>query len=233
MKKPLLLACFSCFVINATAQDLQWGLNIAPGISYRFAPTASVSDEAVSIQGGEETMYVFDFGLDLRQSISPRISFGTGVFYSQRGFSNTHLAAIYDDPSLSRRYLIDFVQDYLEVPFFLTYDLAQKDKLSFYALGGITNSLLLNSKNVVSATSGEVSEETMARLEDPYLENRAIHNFGTLAGFGVQTQVDDKTDLGLEILGKVMTTPLLDRVSNSRRYLCSGNVNFRFVRKIH
>lgn len=232
MKKSLLLVCFSCLVLSVSAQELRWGLNIAPGISYRFPQTSSLSDEAASIQGGEEPMYVFDFGLDLRQAISPRISFGTGVFYSQRGFSNTHVAAIYDDPGLSRRYLVDFVQDYLEIPFFLTYNVAQQDKFSFYILGGVTNSLLLNSKNTVSATSGEMSEETMDRLARPYLENKVIHNFGMLTGFGVQTKVDDKTDLGLEILGKVMTTPLLDRVSDSRRHLYSGNINFRFTRKI-
>jgi len=234
MSKYLLLICFSCLVTNVYAQQLRWGLNIAPGISYRIPQSSAVSPEVAAIQSGEEPMYVFDFGLDLRKSINPRINFGTGVFYSQRGFSNTRVAAIYDDPGLSRRYLLDFVQDYLEIPFFLTYDVAQQDKFAFYALAGVTNSLLIHSKNVVSATSGEeVNEATVQRLSDPYLENKVIHNFGTLTGFGVLTEVDDKTNLGLELLGKIMTSPLQDQVSNSRRYLYSLNVNFRFVRKIH
>jgi len=233
MRRYLLLVCFSFLVANVHAQQLQWGLNIAPGISYRIPQFSSVSPEATAIQNGEEAMYVFDFGLDLRKSISSRINFGTGVFYSQRGFSNTRIAAIYDDPGLSRRYLVDFVQDYLEIPFFLTYDVTQQDKFAFYVLAGVTNSLLIHSKNVVSATSGEeVNEATLQRLSDPYLKNKHIHNFGTMAGFGVLTEVDDKTNLGVELLGKVMTSPILDQVSHTRRHLYSLNVNFRFVRKI-
>lgn len=177
-------------------------------------------------------MYVFDFGIDLRKAIAPRISFGTGIFYSQKGFSNTHVAAIYDDPGISRHYLIDFVQDYLEVPFFLSYEITQQDQLALYTLGGITNSLLLKSKNSVSTTGREVSEETVLRLQEPYLENRRLHNLGFVAGMGIKTDVDAKTALGIEALGRYMSSPLVDKVSNTRRRIYSLNINFRFIRKI-
>ena len=234
MRKTLLilptLLLFS--LAPAGAQILKWGLNIAPGISYRLAEQASDNIPAFSIQSGEEAMYVFDFGVDLRKAIAPRIRFGTGIFYSQKGFSNTHVAAIYDDPGIGRHYLIDFVQDYLEVPFFLSYDVTQQDQLALYTLGGITNSLLLKSKNSVSATGREVNEETVLRLQEPYLKNRRLHNLGFVAGVGIRTDVDAKTALGIEALGRYMTSPLLDQVSNTRRRMYSLNVNFRFIRKI-
>lgn len=232
MKKTLLLTVFFISTIPSVAQGLEWGLNIAPGISYRFAPREAPNIRAASIQGGEEAMYVFDFGMDVRKQIAPRLSLGTGVFYSQKGFSNTNTAAVYDDPGLSRRYLIDFVQDYLDIPFFLTYDLIQNDRFTFYTQGGIVNSLLLKSKNSVSATSGEVSEETILRLRQPYLENQLLHNLGMQTGLGIKTDVDAKTALGLEAMGKLMASPLTDEVNNTRRRLCAFNVNFRFIRKI-
>lgn len=232
MKKTLLLLPVLFLMTSAGAQGLEWGLNIAPGVSYRFAPQMTADPLGASIQSGEEAMYVFDFGLDVRKEITPRLSVGTGIFYSQKGFSNTHVAAVYDDPGLSRRYLIDFVQDYLEVPFFLSYELVQQEHLAFYALVGVTNSLLLKSNNNVSATSGEINKETILRLQQPYLQNQMMHNLGVRAGLGIKTDVDTKTALGLEVVGKQMISPLLDQVSDTPRRLHSLNINFRFIRKI-
>jgi hypothetical protein len=232
MKKPLLILFFCLLIFSAEGQALRWGLNIAPGISFRIPQNHHLSDFAQSIQLGEAPMYVFDFGIDIRQQISPRLYFGTGIFYSQKGFSNTHVAAVYDDPALSRRYLIDFVQNYLEIPFFLTYDLYSSDKLQFYPLAGITNSLVLSSKNSPAATGGEVSDETLDKLRETYLKNELLHNVGVLGGLGVMTSVDPKTSIGIEAIGKVMLSPLIDHFSDSRRHLYSVNLNFRFVRKI-
>jgi len=235
MVKVLLLVfgLYFSVVLPAAAQGLEWGLNIAPGVSYRTAPQQSADPLATSIQIGEEAIYVFDFGIDVRKVIAPRIRFGTAILYSQKGFSNTHLAAVYQDPALSRRYLLDFVQDYLEIPFFVTYDLKQSERMSIYALGGVVNSLLLRSNNLISATSGEISEETMRRLKKPYLRNQALHNVGAMAGMGVRTDADAKTMLAVELVGKQMFSPLLDQVSSSQRRLSSFNLNFRIIRKMH
>lgn len=234
MKKTILFS-FAFFLVTlswAQAQGVSWGLNIAPGISYRFGQTHSLTDYAQSIQNGEKAMYVFDFGIDLRKNVSQRLSIGTGIFYSQKGFSNIHVAAVYDDPMLSRQYLLDFVQDYLEIPFYLSYDVYQTDQIKLYPLLGINNSLLLNEKNSVTATGGEVSEETMERLSEPYLGSTKLHNVGIIGGLGIMGEVDPKTAIGLEALGKVMFTPLADGFSHTNRHLYSLNLNFKFVRKI-
>lgn len=232
MKKLILFCFFFSFITLSWAQGVDWGLNVAPGISYRIAQAKHLTDYAQSIQNGEEAMYVFDFGIDIRKNINNRLSIGTGIFYSQKGFSNIHVAAVYDDPSLSRRYLLDFVQDYLEIPFYLSYHVYQSNQIQFYPLLGINNSLLLNEKNSVSSRSGEVSEETMERLAKPYLNSTKLHNVGLIGGIGIMGNVDPKTAIGMEALSKVMFTPLMDNFSNTHRRLYSLNLNFKFVRKI-
>lgn len=232
MKKLILFSFFFSLVTFSWAQDVHWGLNIAPGISYRFAQAQQLTDHAQSIQNGEKPMHVFDFGIDLRKNITNRLSIGTGIFYSQKGFSNTHVAAVYQDPTLSRRYILDFVQDYLEIPFFLSYNVYQNDQIQLYPLLGVNNSLLLNEKNNVSSSGGEVSEETMERLSEPYLSRSKLHNIGVLGGIGVMGTVDPKTAIGLEAMGKVMLTPLSDNFSSTNRHLYSLNLNFKFIRKI-
>lgn len=232
MKKLILFSFFFSMTTLSWAQGVSWGLNIAPGISYRIAQSQPLTDHAQSIQNGEKAMHVFDFGLDLRKNITPRLSIGTGIFYSQKGFSNTHVAAVYQDPSLSRRYILDFVQDYLEVPFFISYNVYQNEQIQFYPLLGINNSLLLHEKNSVASTSGEFNEETLERLSKPYLSRSNLHNVGIIGGVGIMGAVDPKTAIGLEALGKVMFTPLTDRFSNTHRHLYSLNLNFKFIRKI-
>ena len=232
MKKTLLYAVLSLSTILVKGQDIEWSLNVAPGISYRIPQSSSLNTQAASIQFGEKAMYVFDFGVDIRKSLTPRVRFGTGVLYSQKGFSNNNVAAAYSGLTLNRRYLVDFIQNYIEIPFFLSYDLIQSDQLRFYALAGVNNSLLVNDKNSVTVTKGEASEEIVKRLEEPYLQNKVLHNFGTLAGLGVTTTVDSKTSLGVELIGKLIASPLYDQVSNTRRHLYSLNMNFRFIRKL-
>lgn len=231
MKKLILLfLCLSPSLV--CAQKVLWSLNVAPGISYRIGQTQNISEYAESAQIGEEPMYVFDFGIDLRTKINDRLSLGTGIYYSQKGFSNTHVAAVYDDPLLSRRYLLDFVQDYLDIPFYLSYTLIKNEKIEFYPLLGVNNSLLLSEKNSVTASSGEISEESMHTLSQPYLKSTQLHNLGMISGIGVLGIVDAKTAIGLEAINKVMFSPLADTFTDSRRYLYSFNLNFKFVRKI-
>ncbi len=232
MKKLILFSFFFFSVILSWAQSLSWSLNVAPGISYRLPQSGLPTDYAQAIQSGEKSMYVFDFGIDLRKNITDRLSVGTGAFYSQKGFSNTFLAAVYDDSHLDRRYILDFVQDYLDIPFYLTYDVYQNDRFRLYPLLGVNHSLLLKEKNSITVTRGEASEETMNKLAKPYLGSSQLHNIGILSGLGVMAAVDPKTAIGLEAISKVMFTPLLDQFSNTHRYLYSFNLNFKFVRKI-
>ncbi|MFP4090817.1 MAG: outer membrane beta-barrel protein [Cyclobacteriaceae bacterium] len=231
MQKALLSLVLLFLSFCAQAQHLQWGMNVMPGISYRLPQGEPLSLQAESIQNAEQPMYTFDFGMDIRTSITSRLSIGTGVLYSQKGFSNTHLAAVYK-PNISRRYLIDYVQDYLEVPVFLTYELSRRDQFRFYPLAGLTNNLLIRARNNISLRSGEFSEETGEMISRPYLQNSSNHSLSLLGGFGIMAEVDDKSAVGIEALGKVMLTPLNDRVSMTERHLYSLGVNFRFVRKI-
>lgn len=232
MKKLILFVLISFLHISVWAQGFHWGLNVAPGISYRIGQTHDITDYAQSVQIGEEAMYVFDFGMDMRKDITERLSIGTGIFYSQKGFSNTHVAAAYDDPHLSRRYILDFVQNYLEVPFYFTYSVFQNEQFEFYPMLGINNSMLLSEKNSITTTSGEMSEETMKTLSQPYLSSTKLHNLGVLGGVGIMGAVDSKTAIGLEAIGKVMLTPLEDQFTATQRHLYSFNLNFKFVRKI-
>ena len=80
-------------------QSYEMGINIGPSISYRTS-AQSGDPIAVSIQNGEEGIYTFDFGLDLRRSISDKTKVGIGIWYSQKGMSNTNVGITYDDLSL-------------------------------------------------------------------------------------------------------------------------------------
>ena len=237
MKNLLLFFCFVLATHLTLAQETTWSINITPNISYRLPQGPGLTPLAASIQNGEEAMHAFDFGVDLRTQLSDRFAIGTGLYYSQKGFSNLHVAAAYDQPTLSRAYIIDFTQDYLDIPFFLTYTLAQNDKFRWYALAGLNNSLLLNEKNDVAVRSAELSSDEIPQeirqlLQQPYLGAARLHSFGVLGGFGVQAKVDAKTFIGLEAISKVMLTPLNDYTSGSQRHQYSVGLNFRFVRTL-
>ncbi|MGB3776859.1 MAG: outer membrane beta-barrel protein [Tunicatimonas sp.] len=215
------------------AQQTTWSVNVTPTISYRIAKL-SPADE--SVRNGERPSHLFDFGLQLRTRLGERIYLGTGLLYAQRGFSNRYVTAPYQR-SLSRRYMIDFIQDYLDIPFFLTYNIVQNDQFQWYALGGINNGLLLRERNEVSERSyeqtvQEVPADVLELLEDPYLGASRQHNLGAIAGFGVRARVDAKTFVGLEAISKVMLTPLQDYASGTQRRPYTMGLNFRFVRTL-
>lgn len=182
-------------------------------------------------------MHSFDFGIDIRTRINSRFKIGTGLFYSQKGFSNVHVASAYQQPTLSRAYVIDFMQDYLDIPFFITYSLAQNNQFEWYTLAGVNNSLLLRERNKVAVRSAEqsgreVPEAVQAQLQPPYLQASRAHGLGMLGGIGVRASVDDKTSIGLEALSKFMFTPLNDLTSDSQRRSYTLGLNFRFVRAL-
>ena len=234
MKQGILFIASFLIAQTIWAQQITWGVNISPSISYRI-PQYPVSPLAEGAQIGEKPMHTFDFGIDVRAAITTRWAIGSAVLYSQKGMSNSYVSAVYGNSSLSPAYLIDFVQDYLEIPFFLSYSLPSKGALQWYGLAGITNSLLLREHNRVATRNGlsaEVSPEIEALLEKPYLAASQRHNLGLMGAWGIKAQVDAKTAIGVEALGKLMLTPLQDRVSNSQRHQYSIGLNFRFIRTL-
>ncbi|MEM6842036.1 MAG: outer membrane beta-barrel protein [Bacteroidota bacterium] len=232
MKQLLLLFFLMGTVGSVIAQQTTWSVNIAPSISYRLPQTRSLPAEAESVRSGEKPMYTFDFGVDFRTAINDNWSVGAALLYSQKGFSNNLVDIAYPDIRVPPPYIIDFIQNYLEIPFFVTRTILENDKFQLYPMVGITNSLLLSEKNRVAVRGGEIDKELEAKLKDPYLRTRQIHNIGILGGFGIQTSVDPKTSLGLEAQAKVMLSPISDIASQSERNLYSLGLNFRFIRTL-
>ena len=217
---------------SAKAQKTTWSVNIAPSISYRLPQTQTLPANVESVMNGEQPMHTFDFGIDLRTATNDHWYVGTALLYSQKGFSNTYVDAPYPTIRVPRTYLIDFIQNYLEIPFFVTRTVYQSDKFKLYPLVGITNSLLIAEKNRVAVRTGEISEEIEQNLSEPYLRTPQVHNVGILGGFGVQASVDPKTYIGLEAQTKVMLSPVSDLSSQSVRNLYSLGLNFRFIRTL-
>jgi hypothetical protein len=228
---PVLLLVF--FPLLSQAQKIEIGINVAPTISHRFSqPNDPIDPRAESIRIAERPMHTFDFGIDVRSKINNRLKIGSALIYSQKGFANTNLPATYDNPDLNKMNSIDYVQDYLEIPLFATYDYFQDKKINAYALAGINNSLLFNAKNNLIIKSGEVSNEDYETLTTPYLQSSKIHNIGMIAGTGVLVNVNDKTAIGLEAQTKFMFTPLEETFFNTQRHLFSMGLNFRFIKKL-
>ncbi len=215
------------------AQHTTWSVNVTPTISYRIAELSS-DDE--SVRNGERPSHMFDFGLQLRTQLSDRMYLGTGLMYAQRGYANTYVAGPYQRP-LDRGYTIDFIQDYLDIPFFLTYNIAQNDQFQWYTLGGINNGILLRERNEVSVrayeqTVREVPADVQEMLKEPYLGASRQYNLGLIVGFGVRARVDAKTFVGLEAISKLIVTPLQDYISGTQRRSYTIGLNFRFVRTL-
>lgn len=236
MKKTLLFVCSMLSIHLLLAQETTWSINIAPTLSHRIAPLQGITRQAAAAQYGEVAMHAFDVGVDLRTSINDRFAIGTGLFYSQKGFSNVHVAAAYREP-FSRAYIIDFVQDYLDIPFFTTYTFHQGSKFRWYVLAGINNSLLLREKNNVAVRSAElatyeVPHKVREVLQQPYLGAPRRHSIGTATGLGVRATVDERTFIGLEAISKFVLTPLNDEHSGTERHQYSLGLNFRFIRTL-
>ncbi len=232
MKQLLLLFLLMGIVGSAVAQETTWSVNIAPSISYRLPQTRSLPAKVETVRNGEKPMYTFDFGIDFRTGINKNWSVGTALLYSQKGFSNNYVDIAYPDIRVPQPYIIDFIQNYLEIPFFVTRKILENDKFQLYPMVGITNSLLLSEKNRVAVRGGEIDKELEKSLTEPYLRTRQIHNVGILGGFGIQASVDPKTYIGLETQAKVILSPLTDITSQSERNLYSLGLNFRFVRTL-
>lgn len=221
------------FPLLSQAQKIEIGINILPTISYRFSqPSSKISSRAESIRIAERPVHAFDFGIDIRNKITNRIKIGSALMYSQKGFANTNLPATYDNSALNKMNSIDYVQDYLEIPFFATYDYFQDKKINAFVMAGINNSILLNAKNNVIIKAGEVSDEDYETLKEPYLKTPKIHNFGMVAGTGILVNVNEKTAIGLEAQTKFMFTPLEETFFATQRRLFSAGINFRFIKKL-
>lgn len=228
---PVLLLVL--FPLLSQAQKIEIGVNIAPTISYRFSQSSSeISPRAESIRISERPIHTFDFGIDIRNKITDRIKMGSAFIYSQKGFANTNLPVTYDNSELNKRNSIDYVQDYIEIPFFATYDYFQDKKINAFVIMGINNSILLNAKNNLIIKAGEVSDEDYQTLTTPYLESPKIHNIGLMAGTGLLVHVNAKTAIGLEAQTKFMFTPLEETFFATQRRLFSAGLNFRFVKKL-
>lgn len=216
----------------AFGQKYEAGINVGPSISYR---TSAEGDDpvAVSIQNGEEGIYTFDFGLDLRRTFSKKIKAGIGIWYSQKGFSNTNIGITYDDLTLFHKVVqIDFIQNYVEVPIMAYYKLNKTTGSDLYAFLGYNNSVLFSQKNNVILRSGEMNNEELDRLSEPYLENSTRYSPGFLVGFGWQKPIDDKHCFGLEPVFKMLLSPLREDRFMTHRKLYSFVLNFRFIRKL-
>ena len=237
MKFSLLFFCFVAASSVAFAQTTTWSVNINPTVSYRIAPVPAGSLRAATIQSSEKAIHTFDFGLDIRTKLKGRFSVGVGLYYSKKGFSNARAAVVYDQPNLHSTYVVDFLQDYLDVPIFVTCTLVEQKKLKWYALAGINNSLLLHEKNKIGVRSAEFSTRdippaTQEILSQPYLQATRSYSVGLIGGGGVTAQVDCRTFVGLEVLGKGLLAPVEDIISESERRSYSVGLNFRFVRTL-
>ncbi|MGB3851230.1 MAG: porin family protein [Tunicatimonas sp.] len=233
MKHFLSLAVLLFAASLTWAQPTTWSVNVTPTISYRLSNLSPV-DEAV--RNGECSVHAFDFGLQVRTPLTNRLSLGTGLMYARRGFANLNVAAPYQ-PALIRGYAVEFVQDFIDLPFFLTYSFAQNERFQWYTLGGVVNGLLLRERNTVTARTyernpQEIPSDVQELLEKPYLGASRQHSLGVLGGFGVRARVDAKTFVGLETISKVMLTPLQDYASGTQRRSYTLGLNFRFVRTL-
>ncbi len=218
--------------VQSIGQRYEMGINVGPSISYRTSVDAG-DPVAASIQNGEEGIYTFDFGLDLKRTLSPRLKFGAGVWYSQKGFSNTNVGITYDDLSLFNKVIqIDFIQNYIEIPLLIYYRLNKTTDSQWYTFVGYNNSILFSQKNNVIMRSGEINKGDVERLGEPYLENATRYNPGFLIGFGWQKPIDDKYSFGLEPAFKMLLSPLKEDRFMTHRRLYSLVLNFRFIRKL-
>ena len=216
----------------AFGQKYEMGINVGPSISYRTSPEGE-DPVAVSIQNGEEGIYTFDFGLELRREFSSKLKVGIGIWYSQKGFSNTNVGITYDDLSLLNKVVqIDFIQNYVEVPILVYYKLNKTNDSHFYTMLGYNNSILFSQKNNVILRAGEMNKDQLNKLRTPYLENSTRYNPGFLLGFGWQKPIDDKHSFGLEPAFKMLLSPLREDRFMTHRKLYSLVLNFRFIRKL-
>lgn len=228
---PVLFLIF--FPLLSWAQKIEIGVNISPTISYRSSqPSSKIDPRAETIRIAERAVHTFDFGIDIRNKVTNKLKLGTALLYSQKGFANTNLPATYNNAALNKMNSTDYVQDYLEIPFFATYDYFQDKKISAFVIAGFNNSILLNAKNNVIIKAGEVSIEDYELLREPYLRNTKIHNIGMVAGTGVLVNVNEKTAIGLETQTKFMFTPLEEVFFATQRRLFSVGLNFRFIKML-
>jgi len=233
MKHFFGLVVFFLSVPQLISQTLEFGLNTGPTISYRtYDDRGATAIEPLAIISGEKQMYTFDFGLDMRYRLHPRWKIGTGVWYSQKGFSNVNVRIAYQDLVLDEVAHIDFIQNYLDLPLTINYKLNQSDRFDIYGVAGLVASFLLSEKNNVILKNGEISSAGKESLEKPYLSNTTNINLGWILGIGIQKAIDEKYVIGFEPSFRRMESALVESQYNTERKLYSFTLNFRFVRII-
>jgi len=193
---------FSRTTYGQVIKELQIIIN--PTYSTRLLDTKKEAREVWNKE--EKGMISYDAGILICPFTKNRISIGTGLIYSRKGYvwsDRTGQDINTGDPVHIK---ITETVNYLEIPIKLTYYLSDKSKT--YLISGISNDIFLSSKVKVTNDPTTPTQYDIRR-----------YNLGINIGLGHNFKISESMKVGVEPNIKFQTMNYIDKDTPAKRYL--------------
>jgi len=196
-----------CLVIGASAQnENRWslGISFSPDLCYRSLTNSSGDDTYQIIlqdrNSSEFHKIGMTGGLNIKYSLSKKISFESGILYSNKGYSSQGKFLFGDqiDPVTGVRSLgvITYHYKYVDIPFKVNFVLTDLEKIHFYLTGGLVGNIFLKGKMEYYYTDRDGTKHTEAILD---YQSRKF-NISPFIGIGIQLRKHKRTSIQIEPL---------------------------------
>lgn len=162
VKMKLFLIPFAFIAFNLSAQvisdhvpsherKIKLGITISPDIAYRALENNSTDPSTPLVinlrNDNEQPKLGYTTGINILVPISPKLSFESGMLYSDKGFKITDNDLFFPvpDPSLPVSIKHIYKQTFLDIPLMLNFDIG-KGKMQLHTGVGITANIFLSDK---------------------------------------------------------------------------------------
>lgn len=101
----------------------------------------------------------FSSGISVHYNLNEKLKTKTGLLYSKRDFSANFNWQLYNDvpdPAFNKE--SKMILRYLDIPFFITYNFVNRNKISLFASTGLGTSFIINEKEISIMQDGTEKE---------------------------------------------------------------------------
>lgn len=199
--RTLLSFVLLAFIIKtSSAQSTRIGITFQPNLTY-FTIRPDASSMANDFKLQNKPLVRFQVGITLFRQLSDKLTFSSGISYSERGFKSQFNTSTISAFNLGSGYSLKVIDRYLEIPIVFNYYLSKNEKTAWFISGGLKPAIYLNS---VSKADGVPNSSNNFY----YSAHRKINLFATV-GFGAEINISEQCQL---ILWPALEQALLKEV---------------------
>ena len=220
---PLTIFCQS--TDTTKTKRIAIGLTFSPDYCYRkLSPDATSQWIADSRDNLEIPKFGFTTGLSLLFQLNKRLTFETGLQYSNKGEKTKSYSLTWNtpsgqpDPALPTKNTFIYHYNYLDIPVKVNYNILTK-RLKFFVSGGISTNVFLFQKTT------SILEYSDGRTETNNSTGSGLSriNFAVLAGLGINYDLTSRLTFRIEPTYRRSITSIIN--APIKGYLYSAGIN--------